>query len=450
MKQQSRNKAKRWLTRIGAGVMVLCLAAGGFWYWINIPPQIKIPMPVMPHPNGYDFFRRAESAYVEDKKGVDELTDSRESIPRKTKKYPVSAKEVWLKQNANSFRLLREGLKYPALHPSVRSDNSTIEYGKFRALARALVVESHVRAARGDWRGAADSALDGLEFGYDIPRGGPLIAGLVGEAVQAICLREMYRISPHLDAKTARHVAQRIEHLYATRVPYFKTLQEEKWTQQAELLEIESKKFWRLKLVIMLSRPPAYALIMAKITQTPYSPPSRIETAKAFLKNSSLLFISKRNFLNNYTKGIDAYIANGRAPYTKMKTVSVSGDKFTSTILSIYEDTRWNWARMNAYSVLNMTMLALRAFRLEHGHYPSNLKVLLPEYLKAIPTDPFTDAPLHYQLQGKKYLLWSIGPDGVNNHAAPIINSDKYGASAHYHLLDPDSKGDVVAGINMP
>ncbi|MEO6907489.1 MAG: hypothetical protein ABI210_06325 [Abditibacteriaceae bacterium] len=451
MRQKPWNKSKRWFAWLGGGVIVLCLVAGGFWYWINIPPQIKIPTPVMPHPNGYDFFVRAGAAYVEDTKGVDEITDHNEPIPGKVNQYPLPAKEAWLKQNAKAFELLHEGLKYPALHPPVRSGNSTIKYGKFRDLARALVVESHVRVARGDWSGAANSMLDGLEFSYDIPRGGPLIAGLVGQSVSAICLCEMYQISPHLNAKAARQAAMRIEHLYAGRFPYFKTLQEEKWSHQAEILKIVSENTWRQNLINLISNPSPYAPIIALITHDPYSPPSRIETAKVFLKNSSLLFVSKRNFLNNYTKGMDAYIAHARVPYTKMKTISVFSDPFTSTLLSVYKDTRWNWARMNAYSVLDMTMLALRAFRIEKGHYPTTLKELVPEYLKANPIDPFTDAPLHYQLRGNKYILWSIGPDGIDNHGTPIINqSNKYAAGAKYRLMDPDSKGDVVADMNTP
>ena len=435
---------------LGGGVTVLCLAAGGFWYWINIPPQIKIPTPVMPNPNGYDFFLRAGAAYVEDIKGVDALTDRHDPIPGKTKQYPIATKEAWLNQNAKAFRLLREGLKCPAFHPLVRSEKFYLKYEQFRDLARALVVESHVRAARGDWNGAANSTLDDLEFGYDISRGGPLITGLVSNAVQAISLREMYRITPHLDAREAKLAAKRMEDLYAGRFPYFKTLQEEKWAQQSELLEMMSEHSWRWKQVYEISEVPYVVEGLMQMMNLPSSPPSRLEIAREFLKNSSLFFISKRRLLNNYTKGIDAYIANGRLPYTKMKTISVSGDKFTSTLLSVYENTRWNWARMDAYSVLDMTMLALRAYRLEKGHYPASLNELAPGYLKTIPVDPFSDAPLHYQLQGNKYLLWSVGPDGVNNHAAPIINTDKYAASARYHLLDPDSKGDVVAGVNMP
>ncbi|MEO6907490.1 MAG: hypothetical protein ABI210_06330, partial [Abditibacteriaceae bacterium] len=63
---------------------------------------------------------------------------------------------------------------------------------------------------------------------------------------------------------------------------------------------------------------------------------------------------------------------------------------------------------------------------------------------------------LHYRLQGDKYLLWSIGPDGVDNGAKPIINTNANGSTLsmtnrqRYYFRSPDSKGDVVAGINMP
>lgn len=442
--QQPRDKAKRWLARLGSGVIILCLAVGGFWYWINIPPQIDVPNPELPNPNGYDYFLRAGAAFVKDRKGVDEITSS---TVKST--YPLSAKEAWLQQNAKAIQLLREGLKYSSAVPH---NASSSQYSQFRSLTRALAVESHVRAARGDWSGAADSALDGVEFGDDVARGGPLIAGLVSKAVQAISLREMYRITPHLNAREAKLAARRMEHLYAGRFPYFKTLQEEKWAQQSALMKMMGEHSWRWKQVRAISEAPLWVTGLIRMVNRSDSPPtpSRLDIVKEYLKNSTLFFISKRRILNDYSKGMDVYIANGRAPY-KMQPVAISGNRFTNMLLSVYEDTRWNWARMDAYSVLDMTMLALRAYRLEKGYYPVNLKELVPEYLTKIPADPFIgDAPLHYQLQGNKYCLWSVGPDGIDNHAAPIINSDNYSASAKYRLLDPDSKGDVVAGINMP
>jgi len=446
MKQQSQCKVKRWLARLGYCLIVSCIAAGGFWYWINIPPQIDIPNPVMPNPNGYDYFLRAGAAFVKDDIGVDETTDIN-LTPDKPKKYPIAAKEAWLQRNAKAFRLLREGLKYPSEHPR---NTPSSRYSQFRGLARALVVESHARAERGDWNGAADSALDGLEFGYDIARGGPLTAGLVSNAVQAISLREMYQISSHLNAREAKLAAQRMEHLYAKRFPYFKTMQEEKWGYQAKMLELMKNKSWRLKTVLELSYP-ARTIALIQSLDSSYSPPSRLDTTKEFLKYSKIFFISNKTLIKNRNRMMDAYIVDGQMPYTKMRLVQPnSSDPFTQIFESTFNDTRWNWARMNTYTVLDMTMLALRAYRLEKGHYPANLKELAPEYLKTVPIDPFDGTqPLRYNLQGKKYLLWSIGSDGVDNQGTPVINQNKP-ETARYRLLDPDSKGDVVAGINMP
>jgi hypothetical protein len=39
------------------------------------------------------------------------------------------------------------------------------------------------------------------------------------------------------------------------------------------------------------------------------------------------------------------------------------------------------------------------------------LSALAPDYLDAIPQDPFDGQPLRYRPQGHGYMLYSIGPD---------------------------------------
>jgi len=451
MKHPSWNKAKRWLMWLCGGVIVLCVAAGGFWYWINITPQVKIPTPIMPNPNGYDFFLRAGAAFVKDNKGVDKITNPN-STRRKIKRYPIAAKVAWLKQNARALELLREGLKYPALlPPEANTDAFYPRHHQLTDLALALRVESHVRAERGDWRGAADSILDALKFGDNLLRGGSLsgVSVDVSLSIQESSFPEMLTLLPHLDEVESRKVAKRMEHLYAGRFPYYKMMEMEKRGRQAAMLELMKNKFWRIKTVLELSYP-ARVIALLQWLDRSYSPPSWLDTAKEFLKYSKVFFISDKTLMKNYTRLMDAYIANGQRAYIKRQPIPNSGDPLTQLYKSVLKKMHWNWTRMDTSAVLKMTVLALRAFRLEKGHYPTSLNELVPQYLKQVPIDPFADdAPLHYQLQGQKYLLWSIGSDGVDNHAAPIINRDRP-AAARYRLLDPDSKGDVVAGINVP
>ncbi|MCW3054955.1 MAG: hypothetical protein JWN14_4125 [Chthonomonadales bacterium] len=95
--------------------------------------------------------------------------------------------------------------------------------------------------------------------------------------------------------------------------------------------------------------------------------------------------------------------------------------------------------------------LELHAYRLEHGRYPASLAELVPTYLSKIPEDPFAlKGSFVYRLQGEKYLLYSIGPDGTDNDGIPI-DDPKRATSANpkfRYRVEKESLGDIVAGVN--
>jgi hypothetical protein len=69
-------------------------------------------------------------------------------------------------------------------------------------------------------------------------------------------------------------------------------------------------------------------------------------------------------------------------------------------------------ARMHAERVLTETTLALSLFRGKVGEYPANLNELVPAYFKSEPLDPLTGKPLVYQVEGRGYVLRSLGANG--------------------------------------
>ena len=73
--------------------------------------------------------------------------------------------------------------------------------------------------------------------------------------------------------------------------------------------------------------------------------------------------------------------------------------------------------------------IALSAYRHDHGQYPATLDELLDGYLDAIPLDPCTDEPLRYRKEGDRYILYSIGTDGVDN-AGERLHIDYSGGRA--------------------
>lgn len=68
-----------------------------------------------------------------------------------------------------------------------------------------------------------------------------------------------------------------------------------------------------------------------------------------------------------------------------------------------------------AHTRLLLVELALFAYRAEKGHEPLTLEDLAPRYLQQVPLDPFSGQEFVYHPRGTNWLLYSVGPDGVDN-----------------------------------
>lgn len=79
---------------------------------------------------------------------------------------------------------------------------------------------------------------------------------------------------------------------------------------------------------------------------------------------------------------------------------------------------------VGAYSL----MIAIEAYRQDHGQLPHSLSMLQPRYVPEIPLDLM--APGHairYRAEGERYVLYSVGSDGVDDDArAPEKPADPY------------------------
>ena len=56
--------------------------------------------------------------------------------------------------------------------------------------------------------------------------------------------------------------------------------------------------------------------------------------------------------------------------------------------------------------------LAVERFRLAHRRLPENLNELVPQFLSAVPIDPFDGQALRYHRLAKGYVIYSVGQDG--------------------------------------
>jgi hypothetical protein len=69
---------------------------------------------------------------------------------------------------------------------------------------------------------------------------------------------------------------------------------------------------------------------------------------------------------------------------------------------------------------LLMIELALRCYRADQACPPARLEDLVPAYLAKLPQDPYTGRPMIYRLHGTNWLVYSVGPDLVDNGGRPM------------------------------
>jgi len=90
---------------------------------------------------------------------------------------------------------------------------------------------------------------------------------------------------------------------------------------------------------------------------------------------------------------------------------------------------------------------------LRYGSYPAALTDLVHVgLLRHLPVDPFAptfDVPLHYRpLAGDKFLLYSVGADGIDDNGRPV--DLRQGEPTYRYWPNRDDKGDWVYGVDTP
>ncbi len=71
--------------------------------------------------------------------------------------------------------------------------------------------------------------------------------------------------------------------------------------------------------------------------------------------------------------------------------------------------------RGNTAFDLTKLAFALAEYRARHGSYPAKLADLVPKYVAVVPKDIFSGGALHYKPQADGYLLYSVGPNGIDD-----------------------------------
>jgi hypothetical protein len=82
--------------------------------------------------------------------------------------------------------------------------------------------------------------------------------------------------------------------------------------------------------------------------------------------------------------------------------------------------------RLIAHRRMAATALAIRLYELDHGQRPDTLAALVPDYLPAVPSDPFAadGRPIGYRPHDAQPVLYSVGLDGIDDQGRYDVRSD--------------------------
>lgn len=384
-------------------------------------------------PDRLDLYVRASRSITAADPPVDPVADPQppQDVAARAERYSLARKEAWLQQNAAGFALFQQALRAQA--PSLNSqkfDPAAADFSRpaaLRQMARDKVIEAHARELRGDWNGAMQSRLDIWQLGNDVGYGGPVLDFLNGVAIQANGRSRVGGNGGNLTEPQLMAAIRRLEGLYADRMQFAPILGGEK---QFGL------KMWAAMLVHPEWRNPAN---FGEITA---------------LQRAELAVLTPTEVIRRYSEAMDRQRTLAWQPYTAPRPpFAQSQNTFEALLDPDWGRLRFTFARNDTYSATWLVSLALQAYKLERGTYPPSLNSLVPGFLRSIPVDPFSGVqPLRYARNADSYLLWSIGPDGVDDGGKPIdwpaAGKPALASTSQLPPVTPESKGDFVTGQN--
>lgn len=140
----------------------------------------------------------------------------------------------------------------------------------------------------------------------------------------------------------------------------------------------------------------------------------------------------------------DACIAATDKPCWEAEPLPTSDDPFCKAIVPSFTKPQQTVTQLLLLRRMAAVSLAVSLYRNDHGEYPPNLAALAPQYLPAVPVDPFsrTKQPLQYAvIDGKRPMVGSVGLDGVDASLPQLgLPSD---ARYSFHGVDATQPDDI-------
>jgi len=130
-----------------------------------------------------------------------------------------------------------------------------------------------------------------------------------------------------------------------------------------------------------------------------------------------------------------------RALEKKVKEAKANYDVLIGLLMPAFQRMSEAYRRDQAWLRCAIAAVAAERHRRDRGTWPATLEALVPDYLRAVPIDPYDAQPLRYKRLADGVIVYSIGPDKVDNGGA--CNRANYmakGTDYPFRLWDVDRR----------
>lgn len=355
-------------------------------------------------------------------------------------------------QNKEAFEVFRRGIAKHRCDFGVKEETITFEtplphLAKARHLARLLILEGRLNEYQGDYEKAMQNYLSVRKFANHIGEEKIIISKLVEIAINHIANYALIDYANHFEyIETNAYLLDRLRESRRNRIPISEAFGGEKKACKNSIGSVFKDAF-----------------SAAKLDTTEFDP----ETLEQ-LKSKGITDHSR--MVTEFNKMADQYFgelieAAEGGDYSKLKELEkrmeaigeFNEEQFSAKIIEIFAIIK-NKDKIDDEAINSMeriyvlvgqkmsevllgmlypaitkavqhcdieqvessvveTKLALNIYRKENGNFPESLDDLVPDILNQKPIDPFNSLPLIYERIDDGYLIYSIGPDLIDDSA---------------------------------
>ncbi|MBL7224426.1 MAG: hypothetical protein ISS72_11280 [Candidatus Brocadiae bacterium] len=315
------------------------------------------------------------------------------------------ASQAYLTDHAEVLELLhqaaeKEGCKFP-INFEDGIGMQLPHLSKISSATRLLALEAIERTEEGKAAEAADSLVAALRLGHALARESVLISGLVRVACDSIAARQVERWASQ--SKPSPEALERVE----------AALQDEADPTLMHKVIVAERCFG-------MDMYRTYAL----------DPKKRGELGALGVPDTLFLRVVPRAYFKSdlvaYIDLMSGYAATARLPYPQSliragavgKTIEqripryfIIARMLLPVLGRVFIEGQRHMARLDSARV-GLTVLRYRA---QKGKLPDTLDALAPDFVKAVPVDPFNGKPLLYRTTPQGFTVYSLGENGKDD-----------------------------------